>query len=71
MNDILSTLKAKAAELGGASLAPKRIDEKTLIAFTFHDRTAAEKLVDWARTAGVPPVSFRSTYHAFLATFQL
>jgi len=70
MNKLIAPLKVQAATLGGISLTPKRQEKVLSLAFTFRDRTAAEKLVEWAKTSGIE-ASIRSTYKVFLVTAEV
>ena len=40
------------------------------LAFTFRERQAAERLLDWTRNAGIT-AALKSTYHAVLVTAQV
>lgn len=70
MTNILSALKEQASALGGIPLRPKRSTDNTSIAFTFHDRTAADRLANFAKSEGVD-VHVRGTYHGVLFTAVL
>ena len=70
MNKLVASLKEQASALGGMALTPKKQKKAVSLAFTFQDRTAAERLLDWARNAGIP-AAIKGTYHAILFTAQV
>ena len=70
MNKTVVSLKEQASALGGISLAPKKQKKAVSLAFTFNDRTAAEKLLEWSRDAGIT-ASLKGTYHACLVVAQV
>ena len=67
MNKTVASLKEQAAALGGISLTPKKQKKAVSLAFTFNEKFAAERLLDWTRNAGIQ-ASLRGTYHAVLVT---